>query len=44
MSKLNLIGYRMRRRKRYDSYEGEIEGRIKPDLIKRKFFAVRPNM
>ena len=31
MSKLNLIGYRMRRRKRYDSYEGAIEGRIKPD-------------
>ena len=44
MSKLNLIGYRMRRRKRYDSYEGKIEDRIKPDLIKRKFFAVRPNM
>ena len=44
MSKLDLIGYRMRRRKRYDSYEGKIEDRIKPDLIKRKFFAVRPNM
>ncbi len=44
MRKLNLIGYRMKRRRRYDSFEGEIEGRIKPNLIKRNFFAIRPNM
>ncbi|MES5119911.1 IS3 family transposase [Lactobacillus gasseri] len=44
MRKLNLIGYRMKRRRRYNSFEGEIEGRIKPNLIKRNFFAIRPNM
>nr|WP_207783651.1 IS3 family transposase [Lactobacillus helveticus] len=44
MRKLKLIGYRMKRKKRYDSFEGEIEDRIKPDLIKRNFFAIKPSM
>ena len=44
MRKLKLIGYRMKRKKRYDSFEGEIEDRIKPDLIKRSFFAIKPSM
>lgn len=39
MRKLNLLGYRMKRRRCYSSFEGEIEGRIK-----RNFFAIRPNM
>ncbi|KXN75823.1 hypothetical protein AYJ53_03545 [Lactobacillus johnsonii] len=33
MRKLNLLGYRMKRRRRYSSFEGEIEGRIKPKLF-----------
>lgn len=44
MRKLDLYGYVMKRRHPYSSYQGDIKGRIKPDLIKRKFFALRPNM
>lgn len=44
MRKMDLYGYVMKRRHPYSSYQGDIKGRIKPDLIKRKFFALRPNM
>lgn len=44
MRKIDLYGYVMKRRHPYSSYQGDIKGRIKPDLIKRKFFALRPNM
>ena len=44
MRKMKLYGYVMKRRHPYSSYKGEIDGRIKPDLIKRDFFALRPNM
>lgn len=44
MRKMNLYGYVMKRRHPYSSYQGDIKGRVKPDLIKRKFFALRPNM
>lgn len=44
MHKMKLYGYVMKRRHPYSSYKGEINGRIKPDLIKCDFFALRPNM
>ncbi|MDN5580853.1 MAG: IS3 family transposase, partial [Lactococcus raffinolactis] len=44
MRKMGLYGYVMKRRHPYSSYQGDIKGRIKPDLIERKFFALRPNM
>lgn len=43
MRKFKLFGYRMKKKKRYDSYEGEIEGRIKENLVQRDFFSVTPN-
>lgn len=43
MRKLKLFGYRMKKKRRYYSYEGEIEGRIKQDLVQRDFFSIIPN-
>ncbi|MCT0197558.1 IS3 family transposase, partial [Lactobacillus helveticus] len=44
MRQMDLYGYVMKRRHSYGSYQGDIKGRIKSDLIKRKFFALSPNM
>lgn len=44
MRKMKLYGYVMKRRHPYSSYQGDIKDRVKPDLIKREFFALRPNM
>lgn len=44
MHKFKLFGYVLHRRRKYSSYRGDVQGRIKPNLIKRQFFALRPNM
>ena len=42
MQKMGLFAISIRKRRKYSSYYG-VQGKIKPDLIKRKFYAIIPN-
>lgn len=43
MRKFKLFGYSIKSKRKYYSYKGEERDRIKPDLVKRQFFSIRPN-
>ena len=42
MQKMGLFGISIRKRRKYSSYYG-VQGKIKPDLIKRNFYAIIPD-
>ena len=42
MQKMGLFAISIRKKRKYSSYYG-VQGKIKPDLIKRKFYAIIPN-
>ena len=43
MQKMGLFGISIRKRRKYSSYYGVVQGKIKPDLIKRNFYAILPD-
>lgn len=42
MQKMGLFAISIRKKRKYSSYYG-VQGKIKPDLIKRNFYAIIPN-
>ena len=43
MRKFKLFGHSIKSKRKYYSYKGEERDKIKPDLVRRQFFSIRPN-